>query len=129
MPGSREFLRVVSWNLNMRKDGGAIRQATYLRELDPQPDLLLLQEANPGSIQTLSTVAGMSWLECWTDYYQRPDNDGKKRIYGVAIAGRGSSSQNGGLPKDRSIPREDAGNDSLDTRKPVHSGELSCSTG
>jgi exonuclease III len=106
MSESRMILRVVSWNLNMRKDEGAIRQADYLRLLDPQPDLLLLQEANPGSIQTLSTAAGMSWLECWTDYYRRPDYYGTKRIYGVAIAGRSSSSRNGDLLQTSLFPEK-----------------------
>jgi exonuclease III len=106
MPESRMALRVVSWNLNMRKADGAMRQAAYLRELDPQPDLLLLQEVNPGSIHTLSTMAGMTWLECWTDYYMRSEYDENRWIYGVAIAGRGSISQNCDLLQESLFPEK-----------------------
>lgn len=99
MLGSRVVLRVVSWNLNHRNKD-AIRQAAYLRELDPQPDLLLLQEALHSSIQKLSAAAGMSWLERWTDY------GGREQVYGVAIAGRGNGSRDGGLMKNSLFPEK-----------------------
>ncbi|MDB5067111.1 MAG: hypothetical protein JWM18_3545 [Chloroflexi bacterium] len=49
-------VRVVSWNLQYRVGAAAAREAADLRALDPQPDLLLLQEVNRSVVEDLCGV-------------------------------------------------------------------------
>lgn len=83
---SSTALRVVSWNLNQRLEAGS--QGDFLRGLDPQPDLLLLQEVNPKSIGLLADRAEMTWRRLSIDYYQKPMTDTRIKICGVAMLGR-----------------------------------------
>ncbi len=53
-------MRIVSWNLNFRGRETAKRQGGLLREL--APDLMLLQELNPGSSKALAAAAGADWM-------------------------------------------------------------------
>jgi hypothetical protein len=49
-------MRVVSWNMAFRGPKEAKRQGGLLRQL--APDLMLLQELNPGSSAVLADAAG-----------------------------------------------------------------------
>jgi hypothetical protein len=53
-------VRVVSWNIAFRGPKAAKRQGSLLREL--APDLMLLQELNPGSSDVLADAAGADWM-------------------------------------------------------------------
>src|SRR5215472_12106131 len=53
-------MRVVSWNLAFRGPKTAKRRGDLLREL--APDLMLLQELNPGSSAVLADAAGADWM-------------------------------------------------------------------
>jgi hypothetical protein len=79
------MVRVVSWNLNNRGITGAQMQGELLREL--RPDLMLLQEVNLGSAETLRQAAEADWLICAADLRQRAADDRPARSQGVAIAG------------------------------------------
>jgi hypothetical protein len=81
-------MRVVSWNLHNRNPKAAKRQGDLLREL--HPDLMLLQEVNPGSSAVLRAAAGADWMVraiglCTPE----PNKPPVRRLVGVAIAGRG----------------------------------------
>jgi hypothetical protein len=81
-------MRVVSWNMAFRGAEAAKRQGDLLRKL--APDLMLLQELNPGSSATLREAAGADWMVRAIDL-RNPEPDGLPlRRHGVAIAGRGS---------------------------------------
>ena len=95
-------MRVVSWNLYNRGVAGARLQGELLRKLSP--DLILLQEVNPGSAETLRQEAGADWLICAADLRQRAAGDRPVRSRGVAIAGRGLPSQRAWSPADVPMP-------------------------
>jgi len=80
-------VRVVSWNINFRGHKTAKRQGTLLREL--APDLMLLQEVNPGSSEVLCAAAGADWMIKAIDLRTPKPSDSPVRRRGVAIAGRG----------------------------------------
>ena len=63
------MVRVVSWNLNNGGITGARMQWELLHEL--KPDLMLLQEVNLGSAETLRQAAEANWLICAADGRQR----------------------------------------------------------
>jgi hypothetical protein len=86
-------VRVVSWNLAFRGPTAAKRQGGLLRELDP--DLMLLQELNPGSSEVLKNAAGADWMVRAIDRRTSEPDDSRRRRPGVAIAGHG-------LPQGRS---------------------------
>jgi hypothetical protein len=81
-------VRVVSWNLHNRDPKVAKRQGDLLREL--HPDLMLLQEVNPGSSAVLRDAARADWMVRAIDLCT-PESDGSptRRLVGVAIAGCG----------------------------------------
>jgi endonuclease/exonuclease/phosphatase family metal-dependent hydrolase len=80
-------MRVVSCNVAFRGAAAAQRQGRLLREL--KPDLLLLQEVNPGSAEVLRRAAGASWLIRAVDHRVPRPGDRPVRRRGVAIAGSG----------------------------------------
>jgi len=123
-------VRVVSWNLNFRGCKAAELQGGLLREL--APDLMLLQEVNPGSSEVLREAAAADWIVRAIDL-RTPEPDGSPRRWrGVAIAGRG-------LPRGRSwllppplvaagpgsVPRADPAHRDTDEGNAVYHGKLS----
>lgn len=84
----RERLRLVSWNVANRVGDATRRQGEFLAQLDPLPDVVLLQEVNRRSVETLCEVAGMEWLHCAVDLRRPQPDDTPVRRRGVAITGR-----------------------------------------
>jgi hypothetical protein len=80
-------MRVVSWNLAFRGPKTAKLQGGLLRQL--APDLMLLQELNPGSSAELADAAGADWLVRAVDLRAAEPDDSPVRQRGVAIAGHG----------------------------------------
>jgi len=80
-------VRVVSWNIAFRGPKGAKRQGDLLRKL--APDLMLLQEVNPGSSEVLRAAAGADWMVRAIDLRTPEPDDSPVRRRGVAIAGHG----------------------------------------
>jgi exonuclease III len=78
-------VRVVSWNIAFRGPKAAKRQGALLREL--APDLVLLQELNPGSSAVLTDAADTDWMVRAIDL--RTPKPGDQHVRGVAIAGHG----------------------------------------
>lgn len=71
------------------RDGDATRrQGEFLAQLDPLPDVVLLQEVNRRSVDTLCEVAGMDWLHCAVDLRRPQPGDTPVRRRGVTITGR-----------------------------------------
>lgn len=81
-------MRVVSWNMAFRGLEAAKRQGDLLRKL--APDLMLLQELNPGSSTALKEAAGADWMIRAIDLRIPEPHDAPVRPHGVAIAGNGS---------------------------------------
>jgi len=54
------LVRVVSWNVAFRLRS-ARAKGQWLASLDPAPDLVLLQEVNPNSVEALRGAAGPDW--------------------------------------------------------------------
>jgi hypothetical protein len=73
-----------------------------LREL--RPDLILLQEVNPGSAEVLRQAAGADWLICAANLRARAPEDRPVRSRGVAIAGHGQAPSRAWLPADVLLP-------------------------
>ena len=80
-------MRVVSWNIAFRGPKAAKRQGCLLRKL--APDLMLLQEVNPGSSEILRAAAGADWMVRAIDLRAPEPDDSPVRRRGVAIAGHG----------------------------------------
>jgi hypothetical protein len=80
-------MRVVSWNIAFRGPKAAKRQGDLLRKL--APDLMLLQEVNPGSSEVLAEAAGADWMVRAIDLRTPEPADPPVRRRGVAIAGHG----------------------------------------
>jgi hypothetical protein len=80
-------VRVVSWNIAFRGPKAAKLQGGLLREL--APDLMLLQELNPGSSTVLADAAGADWMVRAIDLRTPEPDDSPVRGRGVAIAGHG----------------------------------------
>jgi len=76
-------VRVVSWNLAFRGLKAAKRQGCLLRKL--APDLMLLQEVNPGSSEILRAAAGADWMVRAIDLRAPEPDDSPVRRRGVAI--------------------------------------------
>ena len=73
-----------------------------LREV--KPDLILLQEVNLGSAETLRQAAGADWLICAAQLRQRAADGRPVRSRGVAIAGRGPAPQGAWIPDGVPLP-------------------------
>jgi hypothetical protein len=82
-------VRVVSWNVAFRGPHAAKLQGGLLREL--APDLMLLQELNPGSSAVLAHAAGADWMVTAIDLRIPERDDWPVRRHGVAIACHGLS--------------------------------------
>ena len=95
-------MRVGSWNVAFRATAAAQRQGHLLRELGP--DLLLLQEVNPGSAEVLRRAAGASWLIRAVDLRIPRTGDRPVRRRGVAIAGLGPAPPALGCPRPSRCP-------------------------
>ena len=77
-------MRVVSWNLAFRGPETAKRQGDLLHNL--APDLMLLQELNPGSSTALKEAAGADWMIRAIDLRIPEPHDAPVRRHGVPIA-------------------------------------------
>lgn len=97
-----ESMRVVSWNVAFRGRVAAQRQGELLSTLSP--DLILLQEANPGAADVLRQAAGADWLIRAIDLRAREPDDRPVRSRGVAIAGRGQPPHYAWLPAAVPLP-------------------------
>jgi len=95
-------MRVVSWNVAFRGPKAAKRQGGLLREL--VPDLILLQELNPGSSVVLADAAGADWMVRAVDLRTPEPDDSPVRRRGVAIAGHGLSPCRSWLPDEIRLP-------------------------
>jgi hypothetical protein len=95
-------MRVVSWNVGFRGTVAAQQQGELLRQLSP--DLILLQEANPGSADVLRQAAGADWLIRAVDRRPPDPDDRPVRSRGVAIAGRGQLPHHAWLPVAVDLP-------------------------
>jgi endonuclease/exonuclease/phosphatase family metal-dependent hydrolase len=73
-----------------------------LRKLSP--DLILLQEVNPGSADTLRRSSGADWLVTAVSLRVPAPDDRPVRRRGVAIAGRGVAPARAWLPADVFLP-------------------------
>lgn len=80
-------MRVVSWNVAFRGPKVAKRQGRLLLGL--APDLMLLQELNPGSSAALADAAGVGWMIRAIDLRTPEPDDTPVRRRGVGICGRG----------------------------------------
>ena len=98
-------MRVVSWNIHFRGPEAAKRQGGLLRKL--APDLMLLQERDPGSSAVLADAAGADWMVRAIDLRTPKPDDPPVRRRGVATAGRGlhpgRSWLLGGIPQSERI--------------------------
>jgi hypothetical protein len=88
-PRSAEIseMRVISCNLMFRGLEAAKRQGTLLRQL--APDLMVLQELNPGSSADLRDAAGADWIVRAIDLRSPGSENLPMLRHGVAIAGHG----------------------------------------
>ena len=76
-------VRVVSWNIAFRGPKAAKQQGDLLRRL--APDLMLLQEVNPGSSAVLADAAGAYWMVRAIDLRTPEPDESPVRRRGVAI--------------------------------------------
>ncbi|WP_277455378.1 endonuclease/exonuclease/phosphatase family protein [Janibacter sp. DB-40] len=82
------FVRVATWNINY--PGPAVSQSLGQMARERGVDLLLLQEANPNSLDQLVTAAGLDWvITAFTEGATYPSATGRRRV--TAIAGRGQA--------------------------------------
>lgn len=86
--GHSSALRVVTWNLSYRVGEAAERQGRFLDSLDP--DIVLLQEVNAGSLERLAAAAGLEWVRCSLDLREPMPGEKAGRRRGCAIGGRGT---------------------------------------
>ena len=87
-PTQDSAVRVASWNVAFGGAPRAQRQGELLRELGP--DLIFLQEINPGSAEALRQSAGADWLATAVSLRAPAADDRPVRRRGVAIAGCGA---------------------------------------
>ena len=80
----------------------ARRQGELLREL--KPDLILLQEVNPGAAETLQRAAGADWLVGAAGLRVRAADYRPVRSRGVAIAGYGEPPRRAWFPAGVPLP-------------------------
>lgn len=80
---------MVSWNVAYRVGAAAVLQGEWLAALRPAPDIVLLQEVNPNSVDALCAAAGLTWCRLAVDVRMPEAGDRPVRRRGVAIAGAG----------------------------------------
>jgi hypothetical protein len=95
---------VVSWNLANRVGDAARRQGEFLASLSHQPDLVMFQEVNRRSIETVSERAGLGWFFLAADLRTPQPDDTPVRRRGVALAGCGPSPVGLGIIDDAPLP-------------------------
>src|SRR4051794_35619439 len=86
--GMPEAMRVATWNVNNR--GRSVAQTLGHLVRRSGVDLLLLQEANPGSLHLLAVSAGLDWWVTSLDAGGLPPSGSPGRRRVAAIAGRGA---------------------------------------
>ena len=70
-------MRVATWNIKWPGKERALRRGEILRKLEP--DLILLQEANPNSAEALRRAAGADWLITVSDLIAHPPQGAPSR--------------------------------------------------
>jgi hypothetical protein len=95
---------VVSWNLSNRVGDAARRQGEFLASLSPHPDLVMFQEVNRRSIETVSERAALGWVFLAADLRTPQPDDTPVRRRGVALAGCGPPPVGLGIIDDASLP-------------------------
>lgn len=94
-------MRVATFNVNFR--GGVAAQRLGALVDGHGVDLLLLQEANPSSLQPLVHTAGLDWvISAYDAGAPQPSSRGRVRV--VAIAGRGQAPTKVGYLADVALP-------------------------
>src|SRR5260370_40682789 len=83
--GAGGACRVVSWNIAFSGPQRAALQGAFLRSL--QPDLVIIQELNPGSLSVVSDTAGLDWFKYSLDRSFIGVSQGRRRA--AAVGGRG----------------------------------------
>ena len=95
-------LWVATWNVNHR--GQAVVQALGELLRSSAVDLVLLQEANPNSLDPLRVSAGMDWAVTAFDG-GAPFHTGRSgRRRGAALAGKGEPPHDVGILPDLALP-------------------------
>jgi hypothetical protein len=94
--------RVATWNLNNRGPAVAHNMGALLKRFDI--DLLLAQELNLASSETLVQSAGMTWIRTAFDGGAPvpPSGSGRRRV--TAIAGRSAPPERVGVPGQLPLP-------------------------
>lgn len=94
-------MRVATWNVNYR--GPAVSHSLGQLARERGVDLLLLQEANPNSLDQLVTAAGLDWvITAFTEGATYPSATGRRRV--TAIAGRGQAPTESGVLAELTLP-------------------------
>lgn len=79
-------MRMASWNVNYRGSKSSAALGQLIREADI--DLLMLQEVNPSSLDTVINEAGLDWsVTAFDAGAPYPASSGRRRV--AALAGRG----------------------------------------
>jgi hypothetical protein len=102
--GAVRPIRTVSWNVANRVGDAARRQGEFLASLSPQPDLVMFQEVNRRSIETVSERAGLGWFFLAADLRMPQPGDTPVRQRGVALAGCGPPPVGLGIIDDAPLP-------------------------
>jgi hypothetical protein len=97
-------VRVVSWNLANRVRDAARRQGEFLADLEPAPNLVLLQEVNRHSIERVCERAGLDWCRLAVDIRQPEPGDTRVPTLGVGLAGRGPAPASVAIRADVPLP-------------------------
>ncbi len=93
-------MRVGSWNLNHRGRAATLEQGALVRERGV--DLLLVQEANPASVEVLIEAAELDWVVTATGLAPGAPTVGRHPL--AAIAGRGQRPEEVGHLRGPSSP-------------------------
>src|SRR5260370_23097433 len=83
--GAGGACRVVSWNIAFSGPPRAALQGAFLRSL--QPDLVIIQELNPGSSSVVSDTAGLDWFKYSLDRSFIDVSQGRRRAAAVGRRG------------------------------------------
>lgn len=94
-------MRIATWNINYRGPKTCESLGNLARAQDL--DVLLLQEANPRSVDHLVSAAGLDWvITAFTAGAPQPSSTGRRRV--AAIAGRGQQPTEYGVLTDLPLP-------------------------